>query len=300
VPPPETIEPGKEPDFPALDIIAEKFTFKDHELGKLELRATPQSVNWKIDQLNITNGHAKLEMQGLWQRHGDPKDASGKSRTSMTVKMETSNLNALFNQFGYGDYMKGGNAKLDGQLSWPGHVNQFQTNILSGNFKIGASDGRFAKMDPGAGKLLGLMSLQSLPRRITLDFRDIFSEGLAFNKIEGDVKIANGIMSTDNFEIKGPAAFIKTSGEVSLPTEMVNLKTKVSPLVGEGAALGAGVFLTPIAGVITYAASKLLEGALSYELLITGPWDNPQSEQIKKNAPVTPATPSADAAKKTP
>lgn len=300
VPPPAPIEPGKEPDFPALDIVAEKFTFKDHELGKLELRATPQGVNWKIDQLNITNGHAKLEMQGLWQRYGDPQGGSGRSQTSMNLKMETSNLNALFNQFGYGDYLKGGDARLEGQLSWPGHVNQFQTGILSGNFKISASDGRFAKMDPGAGKLLGLMSLQSLPRRITLDFRDIFSEGLAFNKIEGDVKIANGIMSTDNFEIKGPAAYIKTSGEVSLPTELVNLKTKVSPLVGEGAALGAAVFLTPVVGAGVYAVSKLLEGVLSYELSITGPWDNPQSEPIKKNAPVTPVTPSADTARKTP
>ena len=290
----------READFPALDIIAEKFTFKDRELGKLELRATPMGDNWRIDQLVISTGHAKLEMDGLWKRVDDQQKAPGKSRTTMNLKLESTNLNALFNQFGFGDYVKGGNANLEGQLSWPGHIYQFQTAALSGHFKINARDGRFAKIEPGAGKLLGLMSLQSLPRRITLDFRDIFSEGLAFNKIDGDVKITSGIMSTDNFEIKGPAAYIKTSGEVSLPTETVNLKMKVAPLVGEGAALGAGVFLTPIVGVGVYAVSKLLEGALSYELSVTGPWDDPQSEQIKKNAPIAPAAPSADAAKKTP
>ena len=303
-------EPGKEPDYPALDIVADKFTFKERLLGKLELRATPQGANWKIDQLNIINGHAKLEMQGLWQRYGDPqsdpKGPMGRSRTAMTVKLETSNLNALFNQFGFGDYLKGGNAKLEGELSWPGHAAQFQTNILSGQFKVHAADGRFAKIEPGAGKLLGLMSLQSLPRRITLDFRDIFSEGLAFNKIDGDVKIVNGVMSTDNFEIKGPAAYIKTTGEASLPTEKVTLKMKVAPLVGEGAALGAAVFLTPVIGAAVYGVGKLLEGALSYELLVTGPWDDPHVDEVKKNAPVPPVTPvvapnpSADAAKKTP
>ena len=192
---------------------------------------------------------------------------------------------------------------------WPGHAAQFQTNILSGQFKVHAADGRFAKIEPGAGKLLGLMSLQSLPRRITLDFRDIFSEGLAFNKIDGDVKIVNGVMSTDNFEIKGPAAYIKTTGEASLPTEKVNLKMKVAPLVGEGAALGAAVFLTPVVGAGVYAISKLLEGALSYELRVTGPWDDPQVDEVKKNAPTPPVprdapvtvpTPSADSAKKTP
>ncbi len=290
----------READFPALDIIAEKFTLKDRELGKLELRATPMGDNWRIDQLVISTGHAKLEMDGLWKRIDDQQKVPGKSRTTMNLKLDSTNLNALFNQFGFGDYVKGGNANLEGQLSWPGHIYQFQTAALSGQFKINARDGRFAKIEPGAGKLLGLMSLQSLPRRITLDFRDIFSEGLAFNKIDGDVTITSGIMSTDNFEIKGPAAYIKTSGEVSLPTETVNLKMKVAPLVGEGAALGAGVFLTPIVGVGVYAVSKLLEGALSYELSVTGPWDDPQSEQIKKNAPVAPAAPSADAAKKTP
>ena len=284
-PPPDA---GKEPDLPALDIVAEKFTFKDRLLGRLDLQATPQGVNWKIDQLDISNGHAKLEMKGLSQRYGDPQDLSGQPRTSMSMKLETSNLNALFNQFGFGDYMKGGNAKLDGQFSWPGLATNFQTNILSGNFKVHAADGRFAKIEPGAGKLLGLMSLQSLPRRITLDFRDIFSEGLAFNKIDGDVKITNGIMATDNFEIKGPAAYIKTAGEVSLPTEKVNLKMKVAPLVGEGAAIGAAVFLTPVVGAGVYAISKLLEGALSYELLVTGQWDDPHVDEVKKNAPSAP------------
>ncbi|MEQ1515796.1 MAG: AsmA-like C-terminal region-containing protein [Usitatibacteraceae bacterium] len=292
--------PIREADFPALDIIADKFTFKDRELGKLELRATPLGDNWRIDELVISTGHAKLEMDGLWQRYGDPQSPPGKSRTQMNLKLNASNLNALFNQFGFGDYVKGGNAKMEGQLSWPGHAYQFQTATLSGQFKVTANDGRFAKIDPGAGKLLGLMSLQSLPRRITLDFRDIFSEGLAFNKIEGDVKIASGVMFTDNFEIRGPAAFISTAGEVSLPTETVKLKMKVAPLVGEGAAIGAGIFLTPIVGLGVYGLSKLFEGALSYELSVTGPWDDPQSEVIKKNAPSATALKAAETNKKTP
>lgn len=294
---------GRVADFPALDIIAEKFTYKERELGKLELRATPIGDNWRVDQLSISIGHARMEMTGLWQRYGDPQrepGPTGKSLTTMNLKLETSNLNALFNQFGFGDYVKGGQAKLDGQLSWPGHIYQFQTAALSGGLKVSASDGRFAKIEPGAGKLLGLMSLQSLPRRITLDFRDIFSEGLAFSKIEGDIKISSGIMATDNFEIRGPAAYIKTTGEVSLPTETVNLKMKVTPLLGDGAALGAAVFLTPVVGAVVYAGSKLLQGVLSYELLVTGPWDNPQSEQLKRNAPTPPAATPAEAAVKAP
>lgn len=277
------VEPGKEPDFPAFDIVADKFTFKDRELGKLELRATPQAANWKIDMLNISNAHSTLEMQGLWLRLGDPQNpAGGKSRTTMSMKMQTSNLNALFDQFGFGDYVKGGRASLDGQLSWPGHASQFQASLLSGNFSIEASDGRFAKIKPGAGKLLGLISLQSIPRRITLDFRDVFSEGFAFDKIAGDMKINNGVIFTDNFEIKGPAADIKMVGDVSLPNENQNLVMTVKPSLGEGVAIGAGVVLGPAVGAGVLLAQKLMQGAATYEYAVTGSWDNPQVDKLKQ------------------
>lgn len=282
-------------NLPALDIVAEKFTYKAIELGKLELRATPQGANWKLDQLNISNGHAKLEMDGLWQRYGDPQKPDGRSRTAVNIKLNTSNLNALFGQFGLAEYMRAGKGDLTGQLSWPGHAYQFQLGTLSGQFKLNASDGQFAKIEPGAGKLLGLISLQSLPSRLTLDFRDIYSEGLAFYNIEGDVRIVNGVMTTDYLRVDGPAAKIRTSGDVYLATETVNLRSRITPQLGEGAAIGAGVLLTPVVGVGVLAVSKLLQGALSYELTIKGRWDAPEVEDVKKNAlpPSESATPSS-------
>ncbi|MCY7388113.1 MAG: TIGR02099 family protein [Burkholderiales bacterium] len=298
----------READFPALDIVAEKFTLKDRELGELELRATPMGDNWRIDQLVISTGHAKLEMDGLWQRNSDPQSpagVAGKSRTTMNMKVESSNLNALFSQFGYGDQLKRGTGKLEGKLSWPGHTYQFETAALSGEFKVEARNGQFAQIPVGAGKLLALISLQSIPRRFTFDFRDVFSEGFAFERIDGNIKINNGIMFTDNFEIVGTAANVKMSGDVSLPTEQTNLKLTVVPSLGEGVAIGAGVVLGPVGGLGVLAVQKLLQGALSYEYAVTGSWDNPQVDRIKNdgqlakpaNAPATPTVPVANAKK---
>ena len=58
-------------------------------------------------------------------------------------------------------------------------------------------------MDPGIAKLLGVLSLQSLPRRLTLDFRDIFQQGFAFDGIDGDVKIGQGQATTRNLRMRG-------------------------------------------------------------------------------------------------
>jgi uncharacterized protein YhdP len=304
----------KDADLPAFDVVAESFTLRGRWLGKLELRATPQSANWKIDQLVISNGHARVEMDGLWQRYGDPERApasgAARSRTVMNVKLDANNMNALFNQFGYGDQVRGGSGKLSGILAWPGHTYDFATARLSGNFKVEASNGTFTKVEAGAGKLLGLISLQSLPRRITLDFRDVFNNGFPFDRITGDVKIENGIMFTENFEILGPPAEVKMAGDIALPSERANLVFTVVPKLDETVALGAGLAtLNPLIGIAVFVGQKVVgnpfEKLFSYKYAVTGPWDNPEVERVgRSTVPAasgangvtsTPTTPAASA-----
>lgn len=287
-------------DLPALDVVADDFTFKGRWLGKVELKATPLAENWRIDQLMISNGHAKAEMSGLWQRHGDPyappRAGPVKSLTTMDIKVSTTNLNALFAQFGFGDYMKGGRGGLEGRLSWPGHTYQFQTQALSGQFKVDAERGQFAKVEAGAGKLLGLISLQSIPRRLTFDFRDLFSDGFAFDRIEGDITIADGVMQAKKFDIAGPAADVRMAGDVSLPTERQNLTMTVAPKLSAVAAVGAGVLVNPLVGLGVLLGGEVLkspiERVLSVQYSVTGTWDNPVVERTGRTvAPTAPPAP---------
>jgi uncharacterized protein (TIGR02099 family) len=293
-----------ETEFPALDVVADSFTLKQKWMGKLELRATPQGANWKIDQLKISNGHVNLEMDGLWQRYGDPQSppsaGTAPSRTAMNLKVETSNLNALLGQFGFGEQVRGGKGKLEGQLSWPGHTYEFSSAKLSGSFKVEATSGAFAKVAAGPGKLLGLLSLQSLPRRISLDFRDIFSDGFAFDKINGDVKVDNGIMFTENFQIVGPAAEVTMQGDIAIPTERANLIMTIQPRLDETVALGVGLFtLNPLIGAAAFLGQKVIgnpiEKLFSQRLVVSGKWDNPEVEKLSRTPGVSPAPASAPA-----
>jgi len=299
-----------EGDLPALDIIADEFSFKGKWLGKLTLNATPQVDNWQIDKLSIVNGHVKIDMDGLWQRYGDPFAAPSvgavKSLTTMNVKLDSNNLNALFNQFGFGDHMRGGRGTLEGKLSWPGHAYQFQLASLAGEFKIDAERGQFAKIEAGAGKLLGLISLQSIPRRLTFDFRDLFSEGFAFDNIAGELSITNGIINAKKFEIAGPAATVRMTGDISLPTERQNLNLTVAPKLSGVAAVGTAVLVNPLVGLGVLLGGEVLkspiEKILSVQYSVTGTWDNPLVVRIGKvvapsNAPSV-QTPVDEAKKK--
>jgi uncharacterized protein YhdP len=260
-------------------------------MGRLELMAVHAGDEWRIEKLDITNGQSRFHSTGAWRPTGNG------SFTTLDLKVDAGNLNALFAQFGYGEYVKGGRATLEGRLAWPGFPYDFEVGKLSGNFRLDARDGQFAKIEPGAGKLLGLLSLQSIPRRVTFDFKDVFAEGFAFGSITSNVRLARGILLTDDLEINGPAAFVSMSGEVSLPQETQKRPLRVVPEVGESVALAATLIGTPVLGLSTLVVSKLLQNPLgkvvAYEYQVTGSWDNPSVTRVSAPPPKAAAAPSA-------
>ena len=149
---------------------------------------------------------------------------------------------------------------------------------------VPAEKGQFNKLEPGVGKLLGLISLQSLPRRLTLDFRDIFSDGLAFDRIEGKLTIRKGMMRTvEPLRITGPAAQIEMQGEVDLKNETQDLQVLVRPELGGIAAVGAAALVNPVVGVAALLANTVLQNPISrlfsYRYHVTGTWADPKIDK---------------------
>ncbi|MHB1291761.1 MAG: YhdP family protein [Sulfuricella sp.] len=275
-------EAPQEKELPALDIIADSFSAKQKKLGKLELLAVQEGEDWRIEKLRIGNPDGSLQMDGLWQ---------GWRRRPMTnanLHLEAQDLGKLLARLGYPEAVKRGTAKLDGQLSWAGSPQDIDFPSLAGNLKLEAKNGQFLKIEPGAGKLLGLLSLQALPRRITLDFRDVFSEGFAFDSISGTAQINRGVARTDNLRLEGPAAQVTMKGEANLAAETQDLRVRVVPSLGEGVSMAASLLGGPVVGVAATIVQKLLKDPIgqiaAYEYNITGTWDNPSVVKIGGNA----------------
>ena len=171
-------------ELPALDVVADSLEIKHRKLGKLEMLAVQQGNDWKIEKLKLANSDMVLQMDGLWQAW------LVRPQTSVNLKLDVKDIGKFLARFGYPDAVKRGSAKLDGNLAWMGSPSELDYPTLTGQFTLAAANGQFLKIEPGIGKLLGILSLQSLPRRMTLDFRDIFSDGFAFNTISGSMKIA--------------------------------------------------------------------------------------------------------------
>jgi uncharacterized protein YhdP len=193
---------------------------------------------------------------------------------------------------GHPNTVKRGEGSLNGQLQWEGNPYDFNPVEINGNLQLEMKKGQILKVQPGVGRLLGLLSLQSLPRRLSLDFRDLFSNGFAFDKIKASAKINSGVIYSDDFVMSGPAADVSIKGETNLQKETQHLYVKVLPHISDSlslAALAGG----PLAGAVAFLAQKILKDPLnkisSTEYEIIGTWDNPQEVKNNKEDTEAPA-----------
>jgi uncharacterized protein YhdP len=145
-------------------------------------------------------------------------------------------------------------------------------------------EGQFLKVDPGAARLLGVLSLQSLPRRLALDFRDVFSEGFAFDNIRGDVAVENGIAKTNNLQMKGVVAGVLMEGSANIARETQDLHVVVVPEINAGSASLFAVAVNPVVGLGTFLAQAVLRKPLikqnTQEFRIEGSWTDPKITKI--------------------
>lgn len=273
----------REVELPDLDIVAEQFINKGRPLGRLEVSALSEGRDWRIERLRLANPESTFTLDGLWQV------GPAQPRTQVNIQLEVSDIGKLLARLGYPEGVQRGTAKLEGSVAWAGAPFELDYSTLAGNVAVEAAKGQFVKLEPGIGKLLGILSLQSLPRRVNLDFRDVFSEGLAFDEIAGSARIDRGVARTENFRIQGPAARVTMSGEVDLARETQNLRVRVTPRVSDTLSIAGALVGGPAAGVAAFLAQKVLKDPFDqiiwFDYEVTGNWSDPQVKRVPKPAP---------------
>jgi len=289
---PATAGDGEEPtELPAINLVIDRFNLRGKEFGEVKLQAENHEGQWHA-RLDVNNEDGTLSGQGRWRPHFSAP------LTQLEFKLNAKSVEKLLTRFGYPQAIKRGSATLEGSLGWAGSPLAIDYPSLSGKLKLDAANGQFSKLEPGVGRLLGVLSLQSLPRRITLDFRDVFSEGFAFDSIVGESTVTRGILETKDLQITGPAARVMLNGSVNLPNETQNLRVRVNPALGDTVALGTIALVSPTVGAVAWLAQKIFKDplgqAFSFEYAVTGSWADPKVEKVgaeKVAAPPAATTP---------
>jgi uncharacterized protein YhdP len=268
--------------WPKLDLIADSFVSDGRELGRLEVKAQPAADEWRIDSVKLINSDGSVEANGRWRTGGAGVKAGGD--TSVDVAIKWTDSAKFMQRLGLPKGVERAEGSLVGSANWTGSPAQFEYETVGGKFTLKTGAGRFTETDPGIAKLLGVLSLQSLPRRLSFNFDDLFNRGFAFDTINADVSILNGLAKSEGFNIVGPAARVEIRGSANIALETQNLRVRVFPSISVATAIGIGLATAnPAIGAAAWLGQKLardpIERILMQEFEVTGSWAAPEVKQ---------------------
>jgi uncharacterized protein (TIGR02099 family) len=275
---------------PALDIRIDDFELRGKHLGRLSVQAVNRDVGgaesareWRLSKLALDTPEGRLTATGQW---GYATGASPRRRMGMDFRLDIDDAGQLLGRLGFRDVLRGGTGALLGQVAWSGSPLALDAPSLEGRMTLALDAGQFLKAEPGVARLLGVLSLQTLPRRLLLDFRDVFQEGFAFDSIGGDLELARGVATTRNMRLRGVQASVLMEGSADIAHETQDLRVRVVPEVNAGTASLAYAAINPVVGLGTFLTQWLLSGALSEantrEFHITGGWSDPKVAPVER------------------
>lgn len=283
-PTPEKHSTFKPSDFPHLSLIVNHLYLDDMALGELSLKGGPHQNSWRLDEGQLVSKPNVLDFQGAWLQQGRTQ------KTDLSATLHIHDLKVLLEQWHIPPVVEANDGTVMMKGGWHGGVSDFSLKRIQGELSLLLKHGRITHLDPetehklGLGKLLSILSLQTIPRRLKLDFSDLANDGYSFDRFEGQFDLNDGVMSTDNSWIDGPVAYAQMKGHLDLIKRLYDLDLHVTPHITASLPVVATIAGGPIAGIATWAASKMLNSGVDiisgYTYTITGPWLEPIVQQV--------------------
>ena len=268
---------------PTLSFRCAAFRYGDIDFGDTTLESVKVAAGQQLDRVRFRNPAFELEGQGSWLVEG------GAQASELSLQLKGEALGKVLGTFGFAAAaIEDGRARLDIEASWPGMPSEFKLASLTGTLGLHVEQGRLLSVEPGSGRLFGLLSLQELPRRLSFDFNDLFAKGFAFDRIEGWFKLEQGNAYTNSLYMEGPSAKVEVSGRTGLLAQDYDQRAIVTPALSASLPI-AGALFGP-AGVGVGAALYLgqqvfkevpaqVDRFLRREYTITGSWREPKVEK---------------------
>lgn len=275
-------------DIPSANITVNDFRYGNKSFGRLTVKAEAQNHQLSIEQLSVESPLINLNAKGNWTSVG------GIQESNLKGKFYSKNLGETLKQWNLTSNLSDATTNADFDIKWLGPIFDPSLKVMYGNISLAVNKGRVinigehAETEVGFGTVLNLLSLQTLPRRLTLDFSDLVKSGYSFDSVTGNLTLRGGNATTSNVKLEGPVAQINLKGRIGLSAKDYDLVMTVFPHVTSSLpviATIAGGPAGPALGAATWVAEKLVisnvvKGVAHYSYHITGPWQNPNAQKI--------------------
>lgn len=276
-------------NLPSLKLNIDALYLNNTMVGQLEFDISKNfmandgdNINSKILKINNLNFDGDILKLNL---HGQYTENNGSKTTAINGSYKLRELNKLAKIIADIDIKE--KIRLNGeyQLTWSDELLKPNVNIVSGHVSIDSGFGKISDIEPGIGRVFSFFNLESLDKRLRLDFSDVFEEGYKFDYVKGKFYIDSGIVKTNKTSIEAGSADIELYGNINLNQKTYNLKADVTPHVTTGLPIAAAILGTPVAGAAVLLIDKILESPVNQlsekAYSITGSWKKPVVKKIK-------------------
>ncbi|NNC64367.1 MAG: TIGR02099 family protein, partial [Gammaproteobacteria bacterium] len=273
-PPARQIDPR---DLPGLLVNSSDFAVGQRNFGRFSANVQSDPLGLRLVSYESVGDSFAVEGSGSWL--AGPEG----STTRFALSLLSTDVGATLDDLGLQPIVEADELQVTASVNWPGGPSGRWQQGISGDLSLHIEQGSMINLEPGAGRMWGLLSFSALPRRLALDFRDVFNRGLVFDEVAGDFVLVDGNAYTDNLLLTGPVADIGVVGRTGLRNEDYQQQAvvtaepgKVLPTMGFLAGPGVGAALL----LFTQIFKEPLKGIGRASYCVTGSWDEPVVERL--------------------
>ncbi len=271
-------------DIPNLNLTIGTLRLGKVDMGDAVLKSTSTDGNWHLDYCKIKSPGYQLTLKGDWSQH------KKKNITNLQADLQIDNLGKTLTSWHIAPVVdaRQGEVQFDG--GWRGAMIDFSLEKMHGNVYMTFQHGVITNLSReteeklGLGKLLSILSLQTIPRRLKLDFSDLSNAGYSFDVFKGNFTLNNGVMNTKDSYIDGPVAYANMKGDLDVVKQLYDVDLHVSPHITASLPIVATIAGGPIAGMAAWVASKIINQSMQqvtgYTYKVSGPWLDPVVQQV--------------------
>lgn len=279
-----TMSTLKPSDLPNLNVTIDAFTLGDVNMGNVAIKSTSTRDRWHLESCTLNSMAYQLTMNGDWTLR------EGINRTDIQANLLISKLEDTLQNWHIMPVVEAQKGDMQFRGGWPGTIIDFSLANANGQMYIELKNGRITHLGPeteeklGLGKLLSILSLQTIPRRLKLDFSDLSQKGYSFDTFKGNFVLKKGVMSTSDSYIDGPVAYASIKGDLDVVKQLYDVDLHISPHITASLPIVATIAGGPIAGLATWVASKIINQGMQtvtgYTYKVSGPWLSPVVQQV--------------------
>ncbi|MDX1391433.1 MAG: AsmA-like C-terminal region-containing protein, partial [Rheinheimera sp.] len=240
---------------------------------------------WILDELNAVYKRHQLAVKGQW--HSD--DALGTSQFS--GRLQSADLGAMLDEFQISSAVSDSSAEIDYQLNWTGAPYQFQLASLAGDVSFKLGEGALTEVSDQGARLLSIFSLDSLLRKLRLDFRDVFAKGFFYNNMKGNLSLSQGVVQTSDTAIDGVPGSIQIQGYADLVSKKLDYQMAFSPKVTSSLPVIIAWMVNPATGLAALALDEVFQSAeviSKINFTVTGSFEQPVVTEVNRHSKEVP------------